>query len=106
MKYGTLLSLVLLTGSAFAGSTQGDFKILADEYRVSSVVISDYVKSYNFKCPDELTSTQLTDLLSRLDEDTELSVMLETDEMQWRDLYVEARSLIGCFTKGDISRSY
>jgi len=32
--------------------------------------------------------------------------MLETDEMQWRDLYVEARSLIGCFTKGDISRSY
>ncbi len=106
MKHILFASFVLLNFLANANGTEGSLQTLAEQYQVNQAVLSDYVNSYNFKCPDELTSPELTDLLSRLNEDTELSVMLETDKMQWRDLYVEARSLIGCFSKGDISRSY
>jgi len=106
MKHMLIASFVLLNILANAYATEGSLQTLAERYQVSHVVLSDYVNSYNFKCPDEITSPELTDLLSRLNEDTELSVMLETDKMQWRDLYVEARSLIGCFSRGDISRSY
>ena len=106
MKFRLSIFIVLLSCLANANSTQRDLQTLAEQYQVSSVVLADYVNSYNFKCPEEVTPTQLSNLLTRLNEDTELSVMLETDKMQWRDLYVEARSLIGCFSEGEISRSY
>jgi hypothetical protein len=106
MKFRLSIFVVLLSCLANASSTPGDLQTLAEQYQVSSIVLVDYVNSYNFKCPDEVTSTQLTNLLTRLNEDTELSVMLETDKMQWRDLYVEARSLIGCFSEGAISQGY
>lgn len=106
MKHWLLASIILLSWVANAHSTEDNLKTLSEKFQVSHTVLSDYVNSYNFKCPDEVTTLQLTHLLTRLNVDTELSVMLETDKMQWRDLYVEARSLIGCFSEGAVSSSY
>ena len=106
MRYFFLGVLGWLSLASNASPIEGDLKSLAQQYQVNHGVLSDYVNSYNFKCPEEVTQPQLTGLLMRLHEDTELSVMLESDKMQWRDIYVEARALIGCFSKGEISRSY
>jgi len=106
MKYMLLTSLALISSMVSADQQEENLQALAKQYQVNQVVLSDYVNSYNFKCPNEVTKPQLTGLLTRLDEDTELSVMLESDEMKWRDLYVEARSLIACFGEGKISSSY
>lgn len=106
MKYRLLAFTVLLSLIENTHSADDNLKTLSEKFQVSHIVLSDYVNSYNYKCPDEVTTLQLTHLLTRLNEDTELSVMLETDKMQWRDIYVEARSLIGCFSEGEISSSY
>lgn len=105
MKNWLLASLTLLSLVANAISEETELQTLAEQYQVNHAVLSDYVNSYNFKCPTEVNTTQLTSLLTRLNEDTELSVMLESDKMQWRDLYVEARALIDCFSEGEVSRS-
>ena len=106
MKCFTFVLLGLFSLFTKANTIEGHLPTLAQQYQVSHVVLTDYVHSYNFKCSEEITQPQLANLLTRLDEDTELSVMLESDKMQWRDLYVEARSLIGCFGEGEISRGY
>ncbi|MEH6348065.1 MAG: hypothetical protein V7785_23410 [Bermanella sp.] len=105
MKNWLLASFTLLSLMANAISAEENLHTLAEQYQVSHAVLSDYVNSYNFKCPDEVNTAQLTSMLSHLNEDTELSVMLESDKMQWRDLYVEARALIDCFSEGEVSRS-
>jgi len=79
---------------------------LSQQYEVPTKVLSDFVGSYNFKCPSEITPGQLKTLLNRLDDDTELSVMVESSRLQWRDIYVEARGMIACLTPGEISRGY
>ena len=106
MKFRLLAFVVLLILMVNAHSVDDKLKTLSEKFQVSHTVLSDYVNSYNYKCPNEVTTPQLTHLLTRLNEDTELSVMLETDKMQWRDLYVEARSLIGCFSEGEVSSRY
>lgn len=83
-----------------------EIKALSQQYRVAHFILTDFVASYNFKCPTELTRSQLTGLLNRLDDDTELSVMVESNRLQWRDIYVEARSMIVCLTQGEISKGY
>lgn len=79
---------------------------LAKQYEVSANVLEDFVNSYNFKCPKEISQWQLLVLLDALDQDTELSVMVESNKMDWRDMYVEARSSIACMTEGAVSKGY
>lgn len=79
---------------------------LANQYEISATVLEDFVNSYNFKCPKEISEWQLLVLLDALDEDTELSTMVESDKMDWRDMYVEARSAIACMTDGKVSKGY
>jgi hypothetical protein len=79
---------------------------LSLQHEVPIMVLTDFVASYNFKCPSEITPLQLKSLLNRLDDDTELSVMVESHRLQWRDIYVEARGLISCLTSGSVSRGY
>jgi len=83
-----------------------EIKVLSQQYQVAHSILVDFVGSYNFKCPTEITRAQLTDLLNRLDDDTELSVMVESTRLQWRDIYVEARSTISCLTQGEVSKGY
>jgi len=83
-----------------------EIKALSQQYKVAHSILSDFVGSYNFKCPAEITGPQLTGLLNRLDDDTELSVMVESTRLQWRDIYVEARSMITCLTQGQVSKGY
>jgi hypothetical protein len=79
---------------------------LAKQYEIKASVLEDFVNSYNFKCPKEISEWQLLVLLDALDEDTELSTMVESDKMDWRDMYVEARSAIACMTDGKVSKGY
>jgi len=104
MKY-ILLMLSIFMANVSHGE---DIKVsaLANQYEISADVLEDFVNSYNFKCPKEITSWQLEVLLDALDEDTELSVMVESDKMDWRDMYVEARSGIACMTDGAVSKGY
>ncbi len=83
-----------------------EIKALSQQYQVANSILADFVGSYNFKCPTEITRPQLTGLLNRLDDDTELSVMVESSRLQWRDIYVEARSTITCLTQGEVSKGY
>jgi len=83
-----------------------EIKALSQQYQVAHSILVDFVGSYNFKCPAEITRPQLTGLLNRLDDDTELSVMVESTRLQWRDIYVEARSMITCLTQGEVSKGY
>lgn len=80
--------------------------LMAGAYQVDVTVLQDYVESYNFKCPSEISVEQLSQILDHLDEDTPLSVMLESAKMDWRDIYVEARSGIECLTPGSVSKGY
>ncbi len=115
MKQLTALLLCIIIQPAFAESpaeqttqsmTAHEIKNLSQQYQIVHRVLADFVESYNFKCPSEITRPQLTALLNRLDDDTELSVMVEGNRLGWRDIYVEARSMIGCLTHGEISKGY
>lgn len=79
---------------------------LAKRYNIQLSVLNDFVDSYNFKCPQELSTENLISILNTEDDDTELSVMLESDRLAWRDIYVEARSGISCLHQGIVSKGY
>lgn len=79
---------------------------LAEKYDVQLSVLEDFSESYNFKCPQILSANDLVTILNTESEDTELSIMLESDRLQWRDIYVEARSGISCLQDGLISKGY
>jgi hypothetical protein len=79
---------------------------LAEKYDVHLSVLEDFVQSYNFKCPQTLSANDLVGILNTEEEDTELSVMIESDRLQWRDIYVEARSGISCLQDGFVSKGY
>ena len=101
-----LLILILLTFSVFVRASEIKVDELALRYQVDALVLKDFVNSYNYKCPAELELEQLEKLLNALDDDTELSVMIEGNRMDWRDIYVEARSSISCLTPGTVSKGY
>ncbi len=110
MKYVTSLFLFMLIQPTFAEPAQelkpAELSQLSKQFAVPSVVLTDFVDSYNFKCPSEITPLQLKSLLSRLDDDTQLSMMVESNRLQWRDIYVEARGRIMCLTPGNVSKGY
>lgn len=79
---------------------------LADKYDVQLSVLKDFNESYNFKCPQTLSANDLVAILNTEEEDTELSVMIESNRLEWRDIYVEARSGISCLHDGLVSKGY
>jgi hypothetical protein len=79
---------------------------LGNDFGVRVEVLNDFKASYDFKCPSTLTEAQLISLLNDENEDHELSVMIESDRLSWRDIYLEARSGISCLSQGAISKGY
>jgi hypothetical protein len=79
---------------------------LSNDFAVRIEVLNDFIASYDFKCPSTLTEAQLISLLNDENEDHELSVMIESDRLSWRDIYLEARSGISCLTQGAVSKGY
>ena len=71
-----------------------------------SLLLEDFVNSYNFKCPDVITEQQLRAMLLDKYADHELNIMIESEHLKWRDTYVEARSNIMCLTTGVVSKGY
>ncbi len=110
LKSFLLISSVFLSVQAQAetGLSIDDAAIsdLAKRYNIQRSVLNDFVDSYNFKCPQELTSENLISILNTEDDDTELSVMLESDRLEWRDIYVEARAGISCLHQGIVLKGY
>ena len=110
------LNIFLLTSSLFLSAQafsqdaididEAELKKLAAQYNVALPVLEDFVQSYNFKCPQELSTVKLANVLNSTEEDTELAVMIEADRLQWRDIYVEARSGISCLDAGMVSKGY
>lgn len=101
-----IIGAITLLACAHLNGEEISVNKLAKQYEISAVVLEDFVNSYNFKCPKEISQWQLLVLLDALDEDTELSTMVESDKMDWRDMYVEARSGIACMTSGQVSKGY
>lgn len=79
---------------------------LSKEYSVKASLLSEYIESYNFKCPNEINELQLRSLLKDRYADNQLNIMIESDNLDWRDIYVEARSDITCLTDGTVSKGY
>ena len=79
---------------------------LSKEYSIKSTLLAEFIESYNFKCPDEINETQLRDLLKDRYAENQLNIMIESDNLGWRDIYVEARSDITCLTDGTVSKGY
>lgn len=109
MKY--IISLLLLIPVlAIAESEDAisdyDLDTLASSYSVEVDVLRDYVESYNFKCPEAITEYKLESLLVSFDDYTEVSIMVESHRQGWRDIYVEARAGITCFSDGLMSKAY
>lgn len=102
-KIYSLISLLMLGQGA---QSNDGLTLMAGAYQVDVKVLQDFVDSYNFKCPAEITVEQLSQMLDHVNEDTPLSVMLESSKMDWRDIYVEARSGIECLTPGVVSKGY
>ena len=76
------------------------------EYSIKETLLNDFVESYNFKCPEEIAETQLRSLLNDRYGEHQLNIMIESDKLDWRDIYVEARSGISCLTEGMVSKGY
>lgn len=110
LKSFLMISSLFLSLQAVAEAEQSmdetTLEDLANRYNIQLSVLSDFVESYNFKCPQELTSQNLISILNTEDDDTELSVMLESDRLEWRDIYVEARAGISCLHDGVVSKGY
>ncbi len=108
----TLCSLFVLNQTVQAESapieqkSDIDVSALATQYHTSINILKDYISSYNFKCPQPLKHQQLVWLLTEGPYDSELKVMVESEEMSFRDIYVEARASIPCMTKGQVSKAY
>lgn len=110
IKHFLFTSSLFLSAQALGQDpSEIDTKILnnlAEQYNVKLSVLEDFSQSYNFKCPQTLTANDLVTILNTEEEDTELSVMIESDRLQWRDIYVEARSGISCMHDGLVSKGY
>lgn len=99
--------LTLLCSSALAlDENDAVVNQVATQYQISLDVMHDFVASYNFKCPAEISEAQLVWLLKDAPYDTELRVMAESEGMEYRDIYVDARSNIQCLSKGEVSKAY
>lgn len=110
LKHFLLTSSLFLSVQAFSQNPaeidKAILQSLASQYNVALSVLEDFVESYNFKCPQEISATKLVGVLSSEAEDTELGVMIEAERLQWRDIYVEARSGISCLDAGIVSKGY
>ncbi|MGK0444223.1 MAG: hypothetical protein ACJA1U_001154 [Bermanella sp.] len=110
LKHFLLTSSLFLSVQAFSQNPteidKATLQSLASQYNVALSVLEDFVESYNFKCPQEISAAKLVGVLNSEAEDTELGVMIEADRLQWRDIYVEARSGISCLDAGIVSKGY
>lgn len=109
IKSFLLLSAVFLANQALAEKEQlapATIEFLAEMYQVRTDVLTDFVHSYDFKCPQALSNQDLISILSLDEEETELSVMQESDNLGWRDTYVEARSNIECLTGEAVTNAF
>ncbi|MFY0640565.1 MAG: hypothetical protein JXR16_05935 [Bermanella sp.] len=110
IKHFLFTSSLFLSAQALGQtSSEIDTKILndlAEQYNVKLSVLEDFSQSYNFKCPQTLSANDLVSILNTEEEDTELGVMIESDRLEWRDIYVEARSGISCLHDGLVSKGY
>lgn len=109
MKKETLFKVLFvtsfLTASFYVNSEEiesisdVDIKNISTDFNVKREIVKDYVSSYDFKCPDVLNIEQLKSILSDEFSDNELNIMLESERMSWRDVYLDARSDITCLIK-------
>lgn len=83
-----------------------NIEFLAEMFYIKPEVLSDFVQSYDFKCPKTLTQQELVGILSLEDDETELSVMQESEKLGWRETYLEARSKIECLHEGIVSSPF
>lgn len=105
--YLLFFMLVLQLPVCFAETLNAEYLAqLAGKYELSERVLADYIESYNYKCPEEITAQQVLNVINDPLNDTELSVMQESENMNWRDIYVEARSAITCQTDGEVQKGY
>jgi hypothetical protein len=106
MRVIILFTLFLSVVSWAQGLSEKQLKAIAAEHELNAQVLMDYVESYNFKCPQELTEYRLEAVILSYDDYSELSIMMESNAEGWRDLYVQARSDITCFGEGLVSKAY
>lgn len=108
MKYYALFFVLMLQlPTCLSDSLNAEYLAqLAGKYELSERVLADYIESYNYKCPEEITSEQVLAVINDMENDTELSVMQESENMNWRDIYVQARSAITCQTDGEVLKGY
>jgi hypothetical protein len=107
LPYFLLVPLFLLSLSVSADIKSNQLiRSLSNEFEIKIDVLDDFISTYDFKCPSTLTEAQLKSLLMDEYADHELSVMIESDRLGWRDTYLEARSGINCLTKGVVSKGY
>jgi hypothetical protein len=107
LRYFLFLPVFLFSFIASAElNSQQKIVSLSNDFGVRLEVLNDFIASYDFKCPSTLTEAQLISLLNDENEDHELSVMIESDRLSWRDIYLEARSGISCLTQGAVSKGY
>ena len=97
----------LLSYPTFANEmTPSHIQAMAKKSGKPASVLLDYVESYNFKCPSPVNEEQLNWLLKEAPYDSELNIMVESKDMEFRDVYVDARSSIRCLTEGQVSNAY
>jgi len=112
IQYFLLLSSICLVSQSAKSSdtltevNQAQLAFLAEMFQIKEEVLTDFVQSYDFKCPQALSHQDLVNILSMDEEETELSVMQESEKLGWRDIYVEARSNIECIHEGLVSNAY
>ncbi|MCP5334243.1 MAG: hypothetical protein H7A08_00960 [Oceanospirillaceae bacterium] len=108
MQKTIIAGLLTLVCSSVLALDENDAVVnqVAAQYQIPQAVMHDFVASYNFKCPAKISEAQLVWLLKEAPYDNELRVMAESEGMEYRDIYVDARSNIQCLSKGEVSRAY
>ena len=105
-KLVCLVSFLLPHPVLASEMTQIHIEEMATKSGKPASVLKDYVESYNFKCPSPMTHEQLNWLLKDAPYDSDLNIMIESMDMEYRDVYVDARSSIECLTEGQVSKAY
>lgn len=106
MRVIILFTLFLSVISWAEGLSEAQLLDMASEHELNFQVLMDYVESYDFKCPQELTEYRLEAVILSFDDYSELSIMMESNQQDWRDIYLQARSGITCFGDGLVSKAY
>lgn len=106
MRVIIIFTLFLSVASWAEGLSKKQLHNIAVEHELNTQVLMDYVESYDFKCPQELTEYQLEAVILSYDDYSELSIMMESHQQDWRDIYLQARSGITCFGDGLVSKAY